>query len=78
MAQQRAEAAVTAVLTPTCVGNFLAQADAPAKLAEFQQTASWQQSEFIAKGGWATAPGSTTPNTVVARACVDQLRKTKI
>jgi hypothetical protein len=78
MAQQRAEAAVVAVLTPTCVGNFLAQADAPVQLAKLQETASWRQSEFLEKGGWATAPGSTTPNTVVARACLEQLKKTKI
>jgi hypothetical protein len=78
MARQRADAAVTAILTPICVENFLAQADATAKLAELQKTASWQQSQFVEKGGWATAPGSTTPNAAVARACVDQLTKTNI
>jgi hypothetical protein len=77
MARQRADAAVTAVLTPICVQNFMAQADATAKLAELQKTSSWQQNQFVEKGGWATAPGSTTPNSAVARACVDQLTKTK-
>ena len=77
MARQRADTAVTAVLTPICVENFLAQVDATAKLAELQKTSSWQQSQFVEKGGWATAPGSTTPNSAVARACVDQLTKTK-
>jgi hypothetical protein len=78
MARARAEAAVTAVLTPLCVASFLGQPDAALKLAEFQNTASWRQSQFIEKGGWATLAGSNTPNAAVARACADQLMKTKI
>jgi hypothetical protein len=78
MAKERAEAAVTAVLTPICVASFLGQPDAAMKLAEFQKTSSWQQSQFIEKGGWATVAGSKTPNSPVARACADQLTKTKI
>jgi hypothetical protein len=31
----------------------------------------------VEKGGWATAPGSTTPHTAVARACAERLMKTK-
>jgi hypothetical protein len=77
MARQRADAAVTAVLTPICVENFMAQADAVAKLAEFRKSGAWQQSQFIEKGGWATLSGSTTPNAAVAKACADTLAKTK-
>ncbi len=77
MATERASAAVVALLTPLCVENFMKQPDAVAKLAEFQQTASWRQSELVEKGGWATASGSPTPHTAVAKACADQLVKTK-
>jgi hypothetical protein len=77
MARERADAAVTATLTPLCVASFLGQPDATGKLAEFQKTASWSQSQFIEKGGWATLAGSKTPNSAVARACADQLTKTK-
>jgi hypothetical protein len=77
VARQRAEVAVTAVLTPICVENFMAQADVAAKLAEFRKSGAWQQSQFIEKGGWATLSGSTTPNTAVAKACADALAKTK-
>jgi hypothetical protein len=77
MARERADAAVTAVLTPLCVERFLAQADAAVKLAELQKTSSWQQSQFIEKGGWATLAGSITPNSAVARACADALVRTK-
>jgi len=53
------------------------QPDAMTKLTEFHQTASWRQTEFIEKGGWATAAGSTTPDLAVARACADQLVRAK-
>jgi hypothetical protein len=77
LAKERADAAVVALLTPLCVERFLKQPDALTKLAEFQRTAAWQQSQVVEKGGWATTPGSTTPNAAVARACAAQLTKTK-
>jgi hypothetical protein len=77
MANDRATGAVTAVLVPLCVERFMGQADAAVKLTEFQKGASWQQSQVIAKGGWATATGSTDPNTAVARACAHQLANSK-
>jgi len=77
MAKDRADGAVTAVLVPLCVERFMGQADAAVKLSEFQKGASWQQSQVIAKGGWATATGSTDPNTAVARACAQQLANNK-
>jgi hypothetical protein len=55
----------------------MAQADAAAKLAEFQRSASWQQSQQIEKGGWATATGNNSPNSAVAKACAQQLVKIK-
>jgi hypothetical protein len=78
MANARADGAVTAVLVPICVERFMGQADAAAKLAEFQKTVSWQQSQLIAKGGWATATGSKDPNAAVARVCAQQLANSKI
>jgi len=77
MARERADAAVVAVLTPICVASFMQQPDATVKLVELQKTSSWQQSQLVEKGGWATLAGSNTPNTSVARACADELTKTK-
>jgi hypothetical protein len=77
MAKDRVDDAVTAVLVPICVERFMGQADAAVKLAEFQKGASWQQSQVIAKGGWATAAGSTDANAAVARACAHQLANGK-
>ena len=75
MAKEREGAAVTAILVPICVEKFMGQTDAAAKLAEFQRSVSWQQSQVIEKGGWATATGSNSPNSAVAKACAQQLVK---
>jgi hypothetical protein len=73
MATQRAEAAVVAVLTPICVEKFRHQADAPAKLVEFNKASSWNRRSVIEKGGWATMPGTDKPNSAVASACAEKL-----
>jgi hypothetical protein len=78
MAKARADEAVTAILVPICVEKFMAQADAAAKLAEFQRSASWQHSQLIEKGGWATVDGSKEPNKAVARMCAQQLVNRKV
>jgi hypothetical protein len=77
MAKERADGAVTAALVPICVERFMGQADATAKLAEFKRTATWQQSQLIERGGWATATGSKDPNSAVARTCAQQLANGK-
>jgi hypothetical protein len=74
IANERAEVLVVAALTPICVAKFEAQADAATKLVEFKKVStSWDQSSFIEKGGWATMPGSATPNSAVAHACAEKL-----
>ena len=73
MATQRAEAAVVAALAPICVEKFQHQADAPAKLVEFNKVSSWNRRSVIEEGGWATMPGSDTPNSAVASACAEKL-----
>jgi hypothetical protein len=78
MANERAGTAVTAILVPICVERFMGQTDAAAKLTAFQKTASWQQSQLIEKGGWATMAGNKDPNTAVARMCAQQLVNRKV
>jgi hypothetical protein len=69
----RAETAVVTALSPICVDNFNKQPDAAAKLVEMKKVSSWQQSDFIVKGGWATMAGSTKADSAVARACAETL-----
>jgi hypothetical protein len=76
MARDRAEVAVVDALTPVCVTRFEAQADAATRLTELKKiSSSWDQRSFIEKGGWATTPGSATPNSDVASACAAKLGK---
>jgi hypothetical protein len=77
LARERADAAVVTVLTPFCVANFLQQPDAAVKLADFQKTSSYSQSQVLVKGGWATLDDSKEPNYAVARACAEVLTKPK-
>ena len=61
------------MLAPICVEKFQHQADATAILVEFNKASSWNRRSFIEKGGWATMPGTDTPNSAVASACAEGL-----
>jgi hypothetical protein len=73
MAVARAAAAVVAGLAPVCVDRFRHGPDAATQLVHLRQTSSWQRSDFIERGGWATLPGNDRPNSAVATACADIL-----
>ena len=74
MATQRAQTAVVGVLAPICVEKFQHQADAATILIEFNKVSSWNRRSVIEEeGGWATMPGSDTPNSAVASACAEKL-----
>jgi hypothetical protein len=78
LAKNRVATAVVAALTPICVEKFRQAADASVNLAEMKKAAYvWDQSKFVEKGGWATMPGSTEPNSAVARACAESLGSEK-
>jgi len=73
MAAEQVNTAVIGVLTPQCVERFMNQPGAAAKLTELKAIQSWQRSEVIEKGGWATPAGAKSPNSEVARACAEKL-----
>ena len=74
MAGERADKAVLAALTPICVSQFRAGAKAKASLAALKETITWQQADYVRKGGWATMPGSKDePSRDVAAACAEVL-----
>jgi hypothetical protein len=76
MAARQADAAVTAVLVPICVAGQKADVARAKKLGELTAiTASYEQTEFVMKTGWATFPGQTEPNRAVAEACASALVK---
>jgi hypothetical protein len=78
LADERADSAVVAILTPICVEKFQQSGDAVANLAALKKiSSSWEQGNFIEKGGWATRPGATSSDYVLARACADKLVQAK-
>ncbi len=59
LADQRADTAVVAILTPICVDKFQQNGDATANLVALKKiSSSWEQGNFVEKGGWATRPGA--------------------
>jgi hypothetical protein len=78
MAEKSASSAVVAALAPICVDSFQRSAKAAENMAELKKIGyNWDQGKYIEKGGWATMPGSTSPDTAVATACAEMLGKLK-
>jgi len=78
LAAERADTAVVAALTPICVEKFLQNSDAKANLAVLQKISStWEQGDYLQKGGWATQPGATSSDYHLARACAEKLVQAK-
>ena len=75
-AVSRADVALVSALTPICVAQFQTSPKARVSLAALKETKSWEQADYVSKGGWATMPGSTAePNREVASACAEALNK---
>jgi alpha/beta superfamily hydrolase len=78
LADERANTAVVAALTPICVEKFLQNSDAKANLAVLQKiSTSWEQGDYLQKGGWVTQPGGTSSDYHLARACAEKLLHAK-
>ena len=78
LAAERANTAVLVALTPICVEKFLKNSEAKANLADLQKISStWEQGQYLEKGGWATPPGATSSDYQLARACAERLVQAK-
>jgi hypothetical protein len=78
IAGERADTAVVAALTPICVEKFLQNTDGKANLAVLQKiSSSWEQGDYLQKGGWVTQPGATSSDYHLARACAEKLVQLK-
>jgi hypothetical protein len=74
LADERADMAVVAALTPICVDKFRQAGEATANLVALKKISStWAQGDYIEKGGWATRPGAASPDYQLARACAEKL-----
>jgi hypothetical protein len=75
-----AEAATQArqeLATAICVDEFMAAADAKARLAKLSEATWYDRGEMIAKAGFATMPDRKEPNSAVATLCAEKLAEGK-
>ena len=74
MARQQSDKAVIAALAPICVDKFQHASNANENLGKLNAISySWDKGTYVSKGGWATLPGSSEPNSGVAQACAELL-----
>lgn len=74
-AARRVNVALVEAYAPVCVERFQQQTDADSKWSEFGKVDSWRRDDYIKKTGFATPPGSASPNDRIADACADALTK---
>jgi hypothetical protein len=60
---------------PVCIERFKQQPNVEAKWAELTKVDTWRRENYIKDSGFATPPGSTSPNAAIADACADALSK---
>jgi hypothetical protein len=78
VAKERADSAVVVALAPICVDKFRQAVNATENLSELNNISyAWDRSTFVEKGGWATMPGASSPDTSVARACAEMIGNPK-
>jgi len=69
MARTAARDASTGVLVPICVAQAAADPDGELRVAELVAADRWKRAEHVRDWGWATMPGTTSPNTLIAADC---------
>jgi hypothetical protein len=74
-AMRRVNAALVQVYAPVCVERFQQQANVAVKWAELTKVENWRRDDYISQSGFATPPGSDSPNARVADACASALSK---
>ena len=76
LARREVNKAVVAVLVPICVDKFRQAANAGENFGKLKDISfSSERGSYVSKGGWATPPGASKPNSDVAQACADLLSK---
>ena len=73
MASDQARLEVVAALVPICIEQSKLDPQVVATLALLKEASSYKRSDMLMEAGWATMPGSSNPNSSVARACMDNL-----
>jgi hypothetical protein len=72
MTTDAVEATQVALYSPICVERYMAKAS-PEQRAAFAKENDWNRDTVIEKTGFATPPGSTSPNLAIADKCAATL-----
>ena len=67
--------AVVESLAAICVAQFEHTDNKAEKLSKLAATDSWQRGSYVSDQGWATMPGSDSPESAVALECAERLTK---
>ena len=71
----RVNTALVQAYGPVCIEDFKHQANVEAKWVELTKLDTWRRDDYIKESGFATPPGSTSPNPAIADACAEALSK---
>jgi hypothetical protein len=73
MAVDQSQADVVAALTSICVDQSKRDPQLAERIALMKAASSWERGDLVMKNGWATMPGTTDSNRLVARACAEKI-----
>ena len=73
LSKRNAEASVAAAFASVCSERFKSGTEYSPQLAVLAKTDRYSRGDVVAKGGWATMPGSKDPHPGVAQLCADLL-----
>lgn len=73
MAQDHANKAVTSAMVPVCLDMSASDPERAEKLASVQDASGFGRRRAMMETGWATLPGTDTPNNDLAAACIEGL-----
>lgn len=73
MATSMARDEVTLAMVPICLEISRLDPDRVAKLATIRSASTYNRRDAVMEAGWATVPGSESPNRDLAAACIDGL-----
>ena len=73
MASERASAEVVAALVPVCLEQSRQDPNTAEQLAALEEATSYKRRDIVMEYGWATMPGSDSPDRAVANACLERL-----
>ena len=73
MAKSFAKTEVIRTLVPVCLEKFWSDPERVAKLDAIREATPFNKGKEVMKAGWATPPGTETPDRELAKACVEGL-----